>query len=360
MEKRNRIAVLGAGGTGHAIAADLTLAGHELVVYEEPQYKKNLDEIVKHGGIRITGPAREGFARIKKVTTDMEEALSGAEIILVSVVASRHERIAELCVPCVEDGQTILIGPDNGGSLVFSNLFRKSGIRKDLSVAGVAGNFYPCRLTGPAEVLVALPKSSKKIAAFPAKDTSKAITKLKDVYKLEQGTNVLEVALSSFNIVIHLPASLLNTGAIEQSDGKYYLFRQGITPSVLRCIDAVKKEREALFEALGYTISPSNFLERVTKQSEFPELDLFRDLVGPTSMQHRYITEDAFVGQALMVSLGEMINVPTPVSKALISLASVINQTDYLKEGRTAEKLGISGLSINELNRFLHEGDDQV
>ncbi len=232
------------------------------------------------------------------------------------------------------------------------------GSASRLSIAGVAGNFYPCRLTGPAEVLVALPKSSKKIAAFPAKDTNKVITKLKDVYKLERGTNVLEVALSSFNIVIHLPASLLNTGAIEQSGGKYYLFRQGMTPSVLRCIDAVKKERAALFAALGYTLSPSDFLERVTRQSEFPELDRFRDLIGPTSMQHRYITEDAFVGQALMVSLGEMINIPTPISKALITLASVINQTDYLKLGRTTENLGLSGLSINELNKFLYEGSE--
>ena len=43
MEK-NRIAVLGAGGTGHAIAADLTLAGFEITLYEEPQYRRNLEE----------------------------------------------------------------------------------------------------------------------------------------------------------------------------------------------------------------------------------------------------------------------------------------------------------------------------
>jgi opine dehydrogenase len=353
----NKIAVLGAGGTGHAIGADLTLAGFKVTVYEEPRLSKNLEEIVKRGGIKIIGLAGEGFAEVKKVTSDMEEALRGADVILVSVVASRHERIAQLCAPYLEDGQTILIGPDNGGTLVFSNIFRQIGIRKRLNVAGIAGNFYPCRLTGPAEVLVALPKTTKRIAAFPAKDTTKVLTKLKDLYKFEMGTNALEVALSSSNIVIHLPGSLLNTGAIEQSNGDYYLFRQGITPSVLRCIDAVKEERETLFKALDYTMGSSNFLEKVIKQSEFPELDMFRGLIGPTNMQHRYITEDAFVGQALMVSLGEMINIPTPVSKALITLASVINQRDYLKEGRTVEKLGLSGLSVDGLNRFLYEGD---
>lgn len=51
-----------------------------------------------------------------------------------------------------------------------------------------------------------------------------------------------------------------------------------------------------------------------------------------------------------------MINVPTPATKALLTLASVINETDYLKEGRTVGKLGLCGLSANELNRLLYEG----
>lgn len=351
-----RITVLGAGGTGHAIAADLTLAGFEITLYEEPRFVERLEEVLKRGGVRITGAMGQGFTKISKITTEIQEAFDGAEIILVSVVASRHEKIAELCAPHLKDGQTIVIGPDNGGSLVFANAFKKKKKKSNVSIAGIASNFYPCRLIGPAEVLVALPKRRKRIAAFPAKDTNNVISQLKGIYEFETGTNVLEIALSSPNVATHLPASLLNTGAIEQSGGVFYLYRQGLTPSVFRCIDAVKRERLILFQALGYTITPSDLLEKVAKQMEYPELEMFRGLIGPTSMQHRYITEDASTGQALIVSLGEMINVPTPVTKALITLASVINQTDYLKEGRTVEKLGISGLSVDELNRFLYEG----
>jgi len=354
-----RIAVLGAGGTGHAIAADLTLAGFEVNLYEEPEFKGKLEDVLKRGGVEIAGLVSQGFAKVGKVTTEIGEALEGAEIILVSVVATRHEKIAELCTPHLEDGQTIVIGPDNGGSLVFANILRRERIKSDVSIAGIGMNYYSCRLIGPAKVLVARPRSVKRIAAFPAKYTDKVISKLsklKGVYDFVPGTNVLEMALSTGNIVVHLAGSLLNTGAIEQSGGAYYLYRQGITPSVLRCIDAVAAERLALFTALGYTISPSDILKKVARQTEFPELDLFRGLIGPTSMQHRYITEDASTGQALMVSLGEMINVPTPVTKALLTLASTISQTDYLKEGRTVEKLGLSGLSIDELNRFLAQG----
>jgi opine dehydrogenase len=352
-----KIAVLGAGGTGHAIAADLTLSGFDISLYEEPTFKEKLKYALQRGGIGITGAAGQGFARVSQITTDLEEALEGTEIILVSVVATRHEDMAELCAPYLKDGQTIVIGPDNGGALVFANILKRKGIKRDVSIAGIGSNFYgSCRLSGPAEASVGLPKSPKRISAFPARDTDRVINRLNGIFDCIAGTNALEVALSSPNTVNHLAGSLLNTGAIEQSGGAYYLMRQGLTPSVLRCIDTTASERLALFKALGYTINRTDILEKAARRGEFPELEMFRNAIGPTSMQHRYITEDASTAVALMVSLGEMINVPTPVSKALITLASAINQTDYLKEGRTVEQLGLSGLSIDQLNRLLHEG----
>lgn len=353
------IAVLGAGGTGKAVAADLSLAGFEVSLYEEPEFKEMLMDVSERGGIEITGAIRQGFAKVSKVTTNIAEALEDAEIILVAVLATRHEKIADLCAPYLKDGQVIVIGPGNAGSLIFSTVIGSKQIRRNIDISEIAGNYYPCRLIGPAQVIVALPRRTKRIAAFPSRDTSRVIdklNKLKGIYDFEAGTNILEVALSSPNIANHLAGSILNTGAIETSEGAYYLYRQGITPSVLRCIDAVAEERRAIFNALGYTISQDDMLKKVIRSQEFPELESFRGLIGPTTMQHRYIVEDAFVGLALMVSLAEMIAVPAPLSRALITMASVINQTDYLKEGRTVEKLGLSGLSIDELNKFLDVG----
>jgi opine dehydrogenase len=77
---------------------------------------------------------------------------------------------------------------------------------------------------------------------------------------------------------------------------------------------------------------------------------------GASIMQHRYITEDIPFGLVTMASLGDMLGVPTPTIKSLITLASVMNQVDYWKEGRTVEKLGISGLNVNELREFVTEG----
>lgn len=66
-----KVAVLGAGGMGHTIAADLTLAGFEVHLYEEVKFKENLDHILRNGGIEVTGALRQGFVRFCNVTTDI-------------------------------------------------------------------------------------------------------------------------------------------------------------------------------------------------------------------------------------------------------------------------------------------------
>jgi len=274
-------------------------------------------------------------------------------------VASRHERLAEICAPFVRDGQNIVISPGNAGSLVFASQFRKKNVKARPRIAELEGNMYSCRLIGPAKVFVALPASPKYVAAFPAAWTQKVIEDLKGMYNLLPATNVFEAALNTPNVVIHLAGSLLNTGVIDQSEGEYYLYRQGLTPSVMTCIEATHAEKASLFRRLGYVDrSPIDFLKKLAQQGEFPELATFRGLNGPQSIKHRYISEDASTGVSLIVSLGKAFDVQTPLSSALIALASAINKVDYLGNGRTLERLGLAGLSVKELNQFLAEGKE--
>ena len=73
-------------------------------------------------------------------------------------------------------------------------------------------------------------------------------------------------------------------------------------------------------------------------------------------MQHRYVLEDLPYGLVLWESLGNMLNISLLGSRAIIDLFSIMNGTDYRAEGRTVDKLGISELSVTELNRFLYDG----
>ena len=102
------IAVIGAGNAGQCIAADCTLAGKEVRLFEFPEFGKFIEGIRDTRKIQIVGPQRngkgfkrEGIATIDVVTTDLQEAVKGAGIICISIRANMYETLFRRKIPCL-------------------------------------------------------------------------------------------------------------------------------------------------------------------------------------------------------------------------------------------------------------------
>ena len=350
-----KIAVIGGGGTGHTLAADLSRRGFDASLCEEPGHEDALADAIRAGGVEVGGALTPGFVPVR-VDADFDSAVLRADIIFVAVVANRHERLARRLATSLRRGQAVVIGPDNGGSLVFARVFGELGVEPGVLIGGMAGNYFACRLVGPATVFVGMPPAPKKIAAFPARDTERLIGELDGLFDWVAATDVLEMALSTPNIPNHLAGAILNTGAVEFAEGRFNLFRDGLSPSVVRCIEAVAGERNAVLAKLGYPEIHSPMLGKIARLDAYPELDMFRDLAGPASMTHRYVDEDAQAGITLLVSLGHALGVATPVTSALLAIASAVNGVDYYAQGRRCETLGLGGSTVADIHHFLETG----
>lgn len=367
MEKPQRIAVLGAGNGGHAIAADLSLAGYEVKLFN--RWPSPIEAILERGGIEITGEGiyGEGFAKLKKATTDMKEAIDGVDLIIVVVPAYAHEFMIEKCAPYLEDEQIIVLTPGTGGSLEFVKVFREMGVKKDVAFAETSTLPYGCRLVAPAKVTVHIAAKLLPLGVFPSKNTEEVVRVFKDLYpQTVPCKNVLEAALNNPNPVMHPTATLLNVGRIEYSKGEFYLYKEGVTVSVSKVLDAVHEERATLCDALDFKIyscsEPLTELDRVIRMGLLfgaKSIEAGIRMKGPSSVHDRYVKEDVPYGLVFFSSIGDMLDVPMPVTKSIITLFSVINQKNYFKEGRSLEKLGLSSLTSNKLNRFLAEGKKQ-
>jgi opine dehydrogenase len=79
-------------------------------------------------------------------------------------------------------------------------------------------------------------------------------------------------------------------------------------------------------------------------------------VMGPDTLQHRFIFEDIPTGLVPFASLGELLNVPTPNIKLIIKVASLLVKTDLWSIGRTVQKLGLSGLNAKEIQKLVTEG----
>jgi len=350
-----KITVIGAGATGHGLAALLKSRDFDVALYDSETFSERFSDIESMGGIELRGRVR--LIAKPETTCDPEKAVRGAEIIFVNVMSDRHAEIAAKIAPFLENGQHIVIIPGNLGSFIFRRVFREMGVTADVTVSEKEGNFFPCRLSGAAEVTVGLPLNLKgRIAALPASDTPKVLDALKGIVEYTANENVFEGAINTGNVIMHIGTTVLSASAIHHQGKDFSLFKYGFTPAAVTCDKAIHDERILVMEAMHMPEhhNPLEMIGKVQDPSHHPENSVFYEhMTGPDALDHRYLNEDCGCGGAFAVSAGRRCGIEMPVLSSFITIAGAINGRDYLgKDGRTLENLGFPAeMSMQEILR---------
>lgn len=350
-----RVTVIGGGGTAIFMATYLTIKGHEVTVCDEEWHGDKLRAIQEaNNEVDMIGNAGTGHATIHKITFDVTEALQDAEVVLVSAMAKRHDQLTSWIAPHLHEGQVVCFSAGNCASITLK---KKLG-DKNILVGEMQGNIAPCRLVDTTTVTCAFPYADKPVAAFPAKDNEAFVEALSPALPCFAIKNVFQATLSSPNITIHLAGTLMNTSKIDTTID-FRLYEDGITPNVVKVIEAVEDEREAVMDCMGYARTRAvGQMYAILDFPKHPEMAQFRVLAGPTKGVHdRYVVEDAHAGDALLLSLARNFGIKTPVVESLINIASVLNDNeDFYAGGITLENLGLAGKSVDEINDYLENG----
>ena len=354
MTKR-RLAVLGGGNTAFALAANLTLRGHEVVLWEAPDQAASIAPLLADPTISLLGAAERGRARIHRVTTDIAEA-AAEHVLLAPVPSYAHRPFADLLLSHLGPEHLLCLLPGNLGSLYFARRAREAGRAEGAIFAEVDTAPYVCRKTGPAEVTIWGVVSGLGLGAYPASATPTAVEALADLFPgIGSYPSALACGLSAGNPIVHPAGVLLNAGRIERSRGDFYFYEEGVTPSVVRAIEGVDRERLAVATAYGLALDP--VAEIFSKAGFGPRGDLWATINGsrmltalraPGSLETRWLTEDIPYGIATWCLLGEAAGVLTPLMRALIDLGSAVTGQDLWKAARTPADLGIAGLAPGE------------
>ncbi len=347
-------AVIGAGNGGVAMAGYLALRGYGVNLWNRSG--KTIEEIESCGGISLEGEIR-GVAAPSKVTTDMEEAVKGVPVIMVTVPASGHEAVARLMAPYLRDGQIVVLNPGRtGGALAFRATLLREGCRASVTVAETNTFVYASRTVGPGRSRVFGIKKSVSIAALPAARIMQVLRALKPVFpQFVPVENVMVTSLDNMGAVFHPVPTLLNAARVDSSL-PFEHYTEGISPRVASVLEALDRERLAIASALGvpargalewlgesYGIKAENLYEAIRANKAY------RGIVAPDTIECRYITEDVPFSLVPMLALAEIAGVDVPVIRAAVDMASALMGEDYMTTGRTAESMGIAGLSAREL-----------
>jgi opine dehydrogenase len=351
--------VVGAGHGGLAMAGHLGTLGHPVSLYNRTDEK--LDGVRWHGGVKLGG-AVSGFGPVKKATSDMREALAGADVVMVVTPSTAHRGLASMMAPWLTDGQLVVLNPGRtGGALELRRVFRESGVSAGVIVAETQTFLYASRALSRWEAHIFRIKNSVPFATLPSFWIPEALAILTGPFpQFVAGSNVLATSLENIGAVFHPALTIMNAGWIEATHGDFDYYLQGITPSVAKLLERIDAERLAVASAVG--VRSMSAREWLYLSYDSPGKDLFdaimntgsyRGIKAPPGIDHRYISEDVPMSLVPLSSLGEMLGVPTPAIDMMIQLASILHSTDYRAVGRTVESLGLAGLSVKQIRQMV-------
>jgi len=365
MTDKMKYTVIGAGHGGKAMAAHLAILGREVTLFNRTY--SHIEIIAQRGGIDLEsyegGP--HGFGKLAQVTSDMETAVRGAEVIMVVIPSSAHAEIARQMAPHLQDGQIVILHPGRTcGAIEFDAVLRQANCQVQITLAEAETFIYASRSDGPAQARIFRIKEAVPLAAMPSIRTKEVLETIKPVFpQYIDGVNVLHTGLNNMGAIFHPALTLLNAGRIESTHGDFQFYIDGVTPSVARVLEVLDRERVTVASAVG--IRARTALEWLAMAYNVTGQDLdeaihnqpgYYGIKAPNTLNHRYIFEDVPMSLVPIASLGERYGVSVNGMNSIIRLGCIVHRTDYWRRGRTVDKLGIKDLSVSELTEYVTTG----
>jgi len=361
-----RVCVAGGGNGGFATAGELTLRGFDVRLFEVPEFAETIEEVKAAGGITVeiadqATKLPSGKAMPKVITTNVKEAIAGADLILVVVPSFAHERFAQEIAKALQPGQAVVISPSNpGGAPCFDRALTHYGAPSGIVVGEMACLIYGCRKTSQSGVKIFAIKKGLHVAAFPSSNNKELHGLLSQIYPdVILAKNIMVTGLCNVNTVSHPTITLLNLGRVEDTKGEFYFYYQGCTPSVSRLVEAMDQERIAVGRAFGLDLPPTWKLVRDwydpygASGSSIYEVDhtnrAYAIGEAPRSINDRYITEDIPYGLVPLTELGDCAGVATPCIDALIRIGCTVAGQDFVSNGRRLSDIGWDNLSVPQI-----------
>ena len=360
--KKVNFCVLGAGHGGLAMAGHLAIKGFHVNLYNRGRRK--LRTVIHRKGIRVEGQVK-GFGQIALASNNIQECLEDVDVLMVVVPANGHKFMAKTCAPYIKENQIVILNPGRtGGALEFYHTLKQSGLKEFPFIAEAQTFIYASRSIGPGHARIFSIKHSVPIATLPAYWIPGVLKVINLAYpQFVPGDNIFKTSFDNIGAVFHPALTILNAGWIEETHGDFEYYIQGASPSVSKILQRLDKERLETAAALGFkATSARDWLYTAYSASGDNLHEAIHDnpgylgITAPDRLHHRYIDEDVPMSLVPLASIAEMLKVPTPTIKSLIHIASIMRGKDFWAEGRTAESLGIKGMSVKDIRMLAVAG----
>lgn len=333
----HKVAIIGAGAIGSAMAAYLSRRGHSVGLWSRSLGKA---PHVQSGAaqIKTTGVFTETF-RIDALE-DLSQ-LADFDVIVVAVPATAYfDVLPQLARHLTSRHHVVFSASLSLAPLWLHEMARKNGAEPVITAWGttlLAASFQP-----DGTLHVPFIRKRFDLASLPASQTPLGLALCRDLFGIEfdAARSVLDINLSNINPIAHAGQLLVNFSRIDKSE-TWKLF-ENFTESGIRLAEALDMERLVLASAFG---SAPRSLRRHYALS-YPVTDAAIDTMvnqisqdgsktlGPRTYQHRYLIEDMPYGLVFLERLARIAGVEVPMTSAVISILEVMTGTPIRRNNR--------------------------
>lgn len=356
-----KIAVLGSGNGACGVAFECAQKGHEVYMFDFPEFPKNIEAISKLGGITAEGQL-EGFAKIKYAGHDIEKVIKGAKLVLAVAPSVATVPFAKALKPYIEDGQIFIMIPGSCfGAIEFKQALGYEFDDESIIVGETSTLPYAARLKGLAGVRIANKlRDGFYVAGVPSKQTDVIYDYISQIYpEMKKGENIFKTALQNSNPIIHPSVMLSNVARVEKKmDWEFY--RDGISTGVGHIIEAMDIERIAIGKKMNVDIlnDPKlgmlqGYMADETYDNGYINAPGFKGIAAPKTTDHRYFNEDVN-GLCLWEDMAEYLDIKHDAITTVINMASIVRGVDFRKiRTKTMKSLGFEKYTMEELSKII-------
>ncbi len=347
-ERSMCVAILGTGAVGLGSAALLISRGHRPTLWSPRSGDTAPTELQAEGALCLSAPLA--------LAQSCAATVAGADAVLVAVPATAYRAVLNQLAPALRPGQPVLIS----GHLSFAAFHLAKLLaerRVDVPIVAWGTTVVSGRRTARGCVRVSSVRSEVDIATLPAADADPMLALCRVLFgdRFRARAGLLAVALSNVNPQNHLAIALCNFTRMER--GETWFQNTNITDSVGRLMEALDAERLAIAEAFGVAVRTLRQHFHLSFHApEAPLGEMARvlaaaghDPAAPTSLDTRYVLEDAPFGLYPTVLLGGMCGRPAMLHEAGLLTLSALYGRDLAKDNDVVPALGLTDLSVAEL-----------
>ncbi len=367
-----KITIVGAGNGGVTAAYHIAKLGHEVCLYDTPKFDKQIKTIQKHNNEIIAleelfecKMCFPGKQKIVKATTDAKEAAEFSKYVLFICPSFAQELLFNELLPYLKDGQVIILMPGNYGSLVIRNNLNKNPQYKNLKLSFVDAISIPwaCRLHEENTIAILGLKEFLPMSIWPKHEANEISEYLNEVLPLpiKVLSNPIVAGLENINFGGHPLMTICNIGLLENFNGQFNYYKDCCSTATAEACKVMDTERLSVGKAYGWHLETElDAMNSLYASHETTVYDFNRKSEthvklqsAPNSSKHRYVTEEVPYLLVPCFELARLAGLNVKVVESLIWIASAYNGVDYFKEGRTLDKMGLAGLSVEDIKKLM-------